>query len=175
LHQAVGINSRLDTLQAAVLNVKLGHLEDWTEKRRQNAARYEQLFSSTGLDQFLRLPSVASGCDHVWNQYTIRVPEGQRDALRLFLSATVIGTEVYYPVPLHLQECFRSLGYVEGGLPHTELAASEVLSLPIFPELAAREQQAVVDRIGQFFRRAAVNSLDNGTAFDVSASSLSNV
>ncbi|MFO0872153.1 MAG: DegT/DnrJ/EryC1/StrS family aminotransferase [Pirellulales bacterium] len=156
-HRVVGINSRLDTLQAAVLNVKLRHLDAWTQARRDNAARYQQLFRTAGLDDLLTLPTENPLCGHVWNQFTIRVPHGRRDSIRARLQQRGIGSEVYYPVPLHLQQCFASLGYQPGDLPHTERAAAEVLSLPIFPELTASEQQRVVDVLTDIVgeRRAA--------------------
>lgn len=149
-HRVVGINSRLDTMQAAVLYVKLRWLEHWTSRRIENAARYFELFVDAGLDRQFGLPEPLDR-GHVWNQFTIRVPHGRRDALRQHLTAAHIGSEVYYPVPLHQQECFRSLGYGPGDLKETERAAAEVLSLPIFPELTAAEQQLVVRRIGDFF------------------------
>jgi dTDP-4-amino-4,6-dideoxygalactose transaminase len=150
-HHVVGINSRLDTLQAAVLNVKLAHLDDWTAARQANATRYGELFAASRLDHVVGLPSVSAGRRHVWNQYVIRVPEGRRDALRAHLTERKIGTEIYYPVPLHLQVCFASLGYGPGSLPETERAALETLALPIFPELTPAEQQAVVREIAAFF------------------------
>jgi dTDP-4-amino-4,6-dideoxygalactose transaminase len=157
-HQMVGINSRLDSLQAAVLNVKLGRLEQWTQRRRENAARYAELMQSTGLDTLVALPESDSRCQHVWNQYTIRVPGGRRDSVKAQLAATGVGTEIYYPVPLHLQKCFQSLGYGPGSLPHTERAAREVLSLPIFPELTAAEQETVVVRLGESLRSPATKA-----------------
>ena len=150
-HKVVGINSRLDSFQAAVLNVKLPHLDRWTELRRANAARYGELFAEAGLDRILTLPKALANCRHVWNQYVIRVPGGRRDALRESMSKAKIGTEIYYPLGLHDQECFRYLGYKPGDLPETERAAREVLALPIFPELTAEEQQLVVSRIAEFF------------------------
>lgn len=149
-HQAVGINSRLDSLQAAALNVKLTRLADWTRARRDHAARYTELFAAADLDAVLDLPMAREDGEHVWNQYTIRVPGDRRDALRAHLAEAGIGSEVYYPVPLHLQTCFASLGYETGSLPETERAAAEVLSLPIFPELTAQEQQRVVGEIARF-------------------------
>lgn len=149
-HQLVGINSRLDSLQAAALNVKLTRLADWTRARHDNAARYTELFAAADLDAVLDLPAAPSDGDHTWNQYTIRVPGGGRDALRAHLAAAGIGSEIYYPVPLHLQACFASLGYEAGSLPETERAAEEVLSLPIFPELTLEEQRRVVREIGRF-------------------------
>ncbi|MFT5523743.1 MAG: dTDP-4-amino-4,6-dideoxygalactose transaminase [Pirellulaceae bacterium] len=151
-HSVVGINSRLDTIQAAVLNVKIKHLAKWSEQRRANAARYGSLMQTTGIDQWLTLPADLPNSDHVWNQFTVRVPAGCRDALRNFLGEAKIGSEVYYPVPLHQQECFASLGYETGSFPETDRAAAEVLSLPIFPELMIAEQQAVIDRIAQYQR-----------------------
>jgi dTDP-4-amino-4,6-dideoxygalactose transaminase len=148
-HKVVGINSRLDTIQAAVLLVKLARLEKWTQARAQHAARYDQLLSRRGLDLLAGLPSAAAGCDHIWNQYTIRIPGSRRDAVKAELAKMQVGSEIYYPVPLHLQECFRSLGYGPGTLPHTERAAQEVLSLPVFPELTAAEQELVVERLGE--------------------------
>ena len=150
-HQVVGINSRLDTLQAAVLNVKLPHLDTWSAERQANAARYGELFREYGLDRVLALPVTIAGGRHVWNQYTVRVPDGRRDALRAYLAERRIGTEIYYPVPLHLQPCFRDLGYAAGNLPESERAAAESLALPIFPELTAEEQRTVVAAISEFF------------------------
>ena len=150
-HQVMGINSRLDTLQAAVLNVKLPHLDRWTQARQHLADRYTDLFSSCGLDRVLKLPRTSTHRRHVWNQYIVRVPDGRRDALRQHLTDRKIGTEIYYPVPLHLQQCFAYLGYREGDLPETERAAAETLALPIFPELTAAEQELVVREIAAFF------------------------
>jgi dTDP-4-amino-4,6-dideoxygalactose transaminase len=151
-HSVVGINSRLDTIQAAVLNIKLAQLGHWTAKRQENAARYDQLFAEHGLGKHLTLPQSPPHQYHVWNQYTIRVPGGQRDELRNHLTHANCGSEIYYPVPLHLQECFQPLGYERGSLPETEKAAEEVMSLPIFPELTAEEQQLVVERISDFLQ-----------------------
>jgi dTDP-4-amino-4,6-dideoxygalactose transaminase len=151
-HQVIGINSRLDSIQAAVLNVKLAKLGEWSAQRSDNARRYNELFKSAGLDGQIELPQADPRCHHVWNQYTIRVPGGRRDAVKAQLAAAGVGSEVYYPVPLHLQKCFQSLGYGTGSLPHTEKAAREVLSLPIFPELTAGEQETVVARLGDAVR-----------------------
>ena len=150
-HQVVGINSRLASVQAAVLNVKITQLPLWTAARQENAARYSEMFTTARLNTQLALPADSAAYGHAWNQYTMRVPEGQRDELRQHLADARIGTEIYYPIPLHLQRCFRELGYHQGSLPETERAAAEVLSLPIFPELTAGEQQAVVDRIAEFY------------------------
>lgn len=152
-HALVGINSRLDTLQAAVLNIKLRHLDAWGAARRENAQRYHKLLTEAGLDHVLALPATDAPCEHVWNQYTVRIPHGKRDAIRAQLSAAGVGTEIYYPLPLHMQECFKDLGYVPGDLPETEQAAQEVLSLPIFPELTAREQEYVVEQLAAACRR----------------------
>ncbi len=150
-HQVVGINSRLDSLQAAVLRVKLPHLDAWTTARQVNAARYQQLFAEYDLDGHVAVPGDESRGRHVWNQFVIRAPGGQRDALRKHLAACGVGTEIYYPVPLHMQQCFEYLGWRKGDLPQTELAAEETLALPIFPELTEEEQQTVVGRIAEFF------------------------
>lgn len=152
-HSLLGINSRLDTLQAAALNIKLPHLESWAAARRENAARYTKQLTAAGLDKVLTLPATHQACLHVWNQYTIRIPGGKRDAIRAALGAAGVGSEIYYPLPLHLQECFASLGYQMGDLPETERAASEVLSLPIFPELTAEEQAYVVEQLANACRQ----------------------
>ena len=146
-HKVVGINSRLDTIQAAVLDVKLKHLEAWTSQRSHNAAQYDVQLAAKNLHEVIGLPHASSDCDHVWNQYTLRIPGGRRDAVKAALAEVGIGSEVYYPVPLHLQECFKALGYGPGTLPETERAAREVLSIPIFPELTAAELTAVVNRL----------------------------
>lgn len=150
-HKLVGINSRLDTIQAAILNVKIAHLDEYTSARKRNAARYDQMFAACGLTETIGLPVKMQNALHVWNQYGIRVTEGHRDALRKHLTAQGIGNEVYYPVALHQQECFRDLGYSDGSLPHTEQACKEILHLPIYPELTEREQDAVVDGIVEYF------------------------
>ncbi len=150
-HQIVGINSRLDTLQAAVLNVKLPRLEGWADRRRANAELYHQMFQESGLSRVLTLPRCLPERRHVWNQYIIRVPNGRRDALRQYLAQAKVGTEIYYPISLHQQECFRALGYGEGSLPESERAAKETLALPIFPELERVEIETVVLRIAEFF------------------------
>ncbi len=163
-HQVVGINSRLDTFQAAVLNVKMTQIDRWNSLRQQHAAHYHQLFSDAGLDQRIDLPVAMPGCHHVWNQYTIRVPDGERDALRAHLAEAKIGSEIYYPVPLHRQECFETLSYGMGSLPETEQAAAEVLSLPVFPELSEVQQESVVKRIAHYYtRRSAFGSVSPPT------------
>lgn len=155
-HKLVGINSRLDTIQAAVLNVKLAHLQSYSNARQKNANRYAELFVSSGLTQWIELPYHAPEALHVWNQYGIRVPSGLRDALRKHLSDCGIGNEVYYPIPLHQQECFRELGYTDGCLPQTEKAAKEILHLPIYPDLTENEQDAVVKSIERFYASASL-------------------
>ncbi len=151
-HHVVGINSRLDALQAAILRVKLKHLEAWTEARRCNAARYDSLFADAGLRGIVA-PGKDASCRHIYNQYTIRCPE--RDSLIAYLKAAGVGSEVYYPVPLHLQECFSYLGHAVGDFPVSEVAAGEVLSLPIYPELTAEMQHYVVAQITEFYRQAS--------------------
>lgn len=150
-HHAVGGNFRLDALQAAVLRVKARHLAQWTEARQRNAARYRQLFAGAGLEE-VGLPVEAPGRDHIYNQFVVRVRD--RDRLRAWLSARGIGTEVYYPVPFHLQPCFADLGWREGDFPQAEAAARDTLALPIFGELTAAEQERVVDAIAAFYGRA---------------------
>ncbi len=144
-HTRIGGNFRLDALQAAVLRVKLPHLEDWSEGRRRNAERYDRLFRESRAADRITLPTRAPGCRHIFNQYTIRVPN--RDAVRANLDAAGIGTEVYYPVPFHLQECFASLGHRRGDFPVSEQIAAETLALPIYPELTEAQQAQVVDGV----------------------------
>ncbi|MCI0358933.1 MAG: DegT/DnrJ/EryC1/StrS family aminotransferase [Planctomycetaceae bacterium] len=157
-HKVVGINSRLDTIQAAVLNVKLARLAQWADQRKVNARRYHDLLTAAGLAGLVVLPHGEPHCEHVWNQYTIRITAGRRDAVKAQLADAGVGSEIYYPVPLHLQDCFRPLGYKSGSLPETERAAKEVLSLPIFPELTAAEQQTVVARLGDIVARPAAKA-----------------
>ena len=149
-HSLIGINSRLDSYQAAVLNVKLPHLDDWTSLRQQNADRYAELFRDSELDELLGLPVTLPNRRHVWNQYVIRVPNGLRDRMRQELADAKIGTEIYYPLGLHEQECFQYLGYAPESLPETHRATREVVALPIYPELTAREQVYVVEHIKAF-------------------------
>ena len=152
LHESVGINSRLDALQAAVLQIKMKHLDQWTEGRRRNAERYRQLFAQTKHADRVVLPPTLSGNFHVYNQFTVRAP--RRDELRSFLKETGIGTEVYYPVPMHLQNCYRDLGHQKGEFPLSEQAAEEVMSIPIYAELTETQQSYVVEMIAEFYRRA---------------------
>ena len=150
-HDLVGANFRIDALQAAILRVKLPHLEGWTAARRRNAERYQTLFETAGLEGQVTLPARSADSTHIYNQFVIRVPE--RDRLRAHLQSSGIGTEVYYPVPLHLQPCFRELGYRSGSFPAAEAAAREVLALPIYGELTGAQQARVVDEICRFFER----------------------
>lgn len=147
-HHMVGYNSRLDALQAAILRAKLPHLADWAKARQERAAQYDFLLG--GLSELL-LPDRVPDRTHIFHQYTIRVASSKRDALRAYLAERGIGTEVYYPLPLHLQPCFRHLGYREGDLPESERASREVLSLPMFPELSEEELECVAGEIKRFF------------------------
>lgn len=153
-HDEVGWNSRIDAIQAAVLEVKLRYLPKWNERRRTLASRYDELFRSAGLTatttaEGIVLPITDPRAVHVFHQYTIRAP--RRDALREHLTARKIGSEIYYPLPLHMQTSLSNLGYSKGDFPVTELAAHEVLSLPIYPELREDEQETVVDAIRSFY------------------------
>lgn len=148
-HKWVGLNSRLDGFQGAILRVKLPHLDDWSAQRKQNADNYRRLFQDAGLTEQIGLPFEREGVRHIYNQFVVRVA-GRRDELRTFLSDSDIGTDIYYPIPLHLQECFKYLGYRQGDLPESEKAAAETLALPIFPELREEQQQYVVAKIAEF-------------------------
>ena len=147
-HEEVGINGRLDALQAAVLGVKLGHLDEWNRRRRERAARYEALFAASKVADRVIRPALPAGEEHVFHQYTIRVP--RRDQLQERLQEEGVGTAVYYPVPLHRQKCFADLPGLPESLPVTERLAAEVLSLPIYPELGDEQQDYVVERIEAF-------------------------
>ncbi|MCA1565426.1 MAG: DegT/DnrJ/EryC1/StrS family aminotransferase [Acidobacteria bacterium] len=149
LHTEIGINSRLDALQAAVLRVKLPHLDGWSQARRERAETYSLLLTNAHLRFNLRAPFIRENVRHIFHQYVVRVPE-HRDALVEHLRAHGVGVKIYYPVPLHMQECFRYLGYREGALPEAERAARETLALPIYPELRLEQQQYVVDTLGRF-------------------------
>ncbi|MEX0819801.1 MAG: DegT/DnrJ/EryC1/StrS family aminotransferase [Pirellulaceae bacterium] len=151
VHRVVGINSRLDTLQAAALCVKVKHLDRWTEARRQHAAWYHESFANAGFTNDIALPVDDADGKHVWNQFTIRVPHGRRDDLRSYLAEQRIASEIYYPIPLHQQVCFGHVDYAIGSLEETERAATEVLSLPVFPDLTVEQQQRVVDGITDYF------------------------
>jgi dTDP-4-amino-4,6-dideoxygalactose transaminase len=156
-HDEIGWNSRLDTIQAAILEVKLRHLPEWTRQRQSRAARYDELFRATGLTagtaaHGIVLPYTDPRGTHVFHQYVIRV--SRRDALRQFLSERQIGSEIYYPLPLHLQDSLSELGYKRGDFPISEQAAEEVLALPMFPELRDDEIETVVNAIADFYAAA---------------------
>ncbi len=151
-HKYVGLNSRLDGFQGAVLRVKLPHLETWTRQRRANANNYGRLFAERFQPDQITLPVERENGRHIYNQYVIRVP-GRRGELRAHLTEKGIGTDIYYPVPLHLQECFAYLGYAAGDMPESERAARETLALPIFPELGLERQAYVVGMIYGFFNK----------------------
>jgi dTDP-4-amino-4,6-dideoxygalactose transaminase len=151
-HKMVGGNFRLDTIQAAVLQVKLRHLDDWTARRQEHAAYYDQAFRTAGLcDELIQTPPVVQS-RHIFNQYVIRC--SQRDAVRDHLKQCQVGTEIYYPVPMHLQECFAGLGHKGGDFPESEAAADSTLALPIYPELSVAQQQRVVDAVAAYYRSA---------------------
>jgi len=147
-HPVVGYNARLDEIQAAILRIKLKRLPQWTERRRALARRYEELLAGSGV----RTPELPAGERHVMYAYVVRVPDGKRDALRAHLTERGIGTQVHYPVPIHLQEAARFLGYKVGDLPVTERLAGEVLSIPMYPELTDTQQQHVTSSIREFMR-----------------------
>ena len=150
-HKRVGGNFRLDAIQAAVLRVKLPHLSSWTAGRRANADRYRRLFEQHGLASLVTLPVEPPGYFHIYNQFIVRVPD--RNRVRAYLTAQGIGTEIYYPVPFHLQECFASLGYAGGDFPEAEAAADSTLALPIYGELTEEQQDAVVRTLADALRQ----------------------
>jgi dTDP-4-amino-4,6-dideoxygalactose transaminase len=151
-HSVIGGNFRFDSLQAAIVTVKLRHLDAWTAGRQSNAARYRRLFEAAGLTAagLVQLPYEVPGNRHIYNQFVIRVP--RRDALQAYLREQKIGNEVYYPVPLHLQKCFADLGHREGDFPASEAAANETLALPIYPELSDQQAEWIVECIGRFLK-----------------------
>ncbi len=151
-HQVTGINSRLDSLQAAALAVKQRHLEPWCQARVERAKSYHRLFTETSLlgDKVLRIPPQTANRSHVFNNYVVSVR--RRDQLKQFLAEQGIQSEVYYPLPLHLQPCFAALGYKKGDFPQAELAAKEVLALPLYPELTLEQQETVVEALKEFYR-----------------------
>ena len=151
-HRLVGGNFRLDALQAAVLRVKLPHLDAWTAARRRNADRYRDLFRQAGLIDRVVLPIEAPGRSHVYNQFVVRVPN--RDRVKAQLAEAGVGTAIYYPVPFHLQECFGSLGYADGAFPNAEAAARETLALPIYGELTPDQQHHVVASMARALDRS---------------------
>jgi len=144
-HQIVGTNSRLDSLQAAILRAKLPHLDEWIAARQEIATAYDEALADV---EGITTPFRADDRTHIYHQYTVRVANGQRDEVQKHLKEQGIGTMIYYPRPLHLQECFAELGYREGQFPVTEAACSEVLSLPVFPELTADERSTVASALG---------------------------
>ncbi|HMS41434.1 MAG TPA: DegT/DnrJ/EryC1/StrS family aminotransferase [Pyrinomonadaceae bacterium] len=149
-HKWVGLNSRLDGFQGAVLRGKLPHLDSWSDKRKQNADYYRQLFTDAGLTEEIILPLERENVRHIYNQFIIKISK-KRDELKQFLAENEIGTDIYYPVSLHLQECFEYLGYKSGDFPESERASRETLAIPIFPELKSEQQEYVVEKIAQFF------------------------
>ena len=151
-HKLIGGNFRLDALQAAVVSAKLPHLDDWTAARQRNARKYNELFAAVGLP--IRPPAVVVE-RHIFNQYVIRVSE--RDQLQAFLKQKGVGTEVYYPVPLHRQECFAYLGHAAGAFPESEQAAEQTLALPVYPELTDSQARYVVDCVCEFFEQTATS------------------
>jgi len=148
-HHVIGGNFRIDEIQAAVLRVKFRHLEDWHAARQRNAAYYDRAFAAAGTAARVATPTARPVCRHIYNQYVIRVPD--RDRLRTYLGEQGVGTEIYYPVPLHMQQCFAYLGYRPGDCPEAARAAGETLALPIYPELEERQLQYVVDTIAGFY------------------------
>jgi dTDP-4-amino-4,6-dideoxygalactose transaminase len=150
-HPFIGGNFRIDELQAAVLNVKFEHLDSWTAARQRNAAFYDAAFARADLGGAVQTPPRARSGRHIYNQYVLRVRD--RNPLRQHLMAAGVGTEIYYPVPLHLQKCFAYLGHTSGAFPESERAAEETLALPIYPELTQDQMQYVVDAIADFYRR----------------------
>jgi dTDP-4-amino-4,6-dideoxygalactose transaminase len=150
VYEWIGLNSRLDALQAAVLRVKIEHLDAWTEGRQKNAAHYSQKFAELGVPVTLPRPA-AYQTRHIYNQYTLLCP--RRDELRQALAAKQIGTEVYYPLPLHMQQCFADLGYKTGDFPVSERCAREALSLPIYPELTNEDLDCVAAAVAEFYEK----------------------
>jgi dTDP-4-amino-4,6-dideoxygalactose transaminase len=150
-HALIGGNFRIDELQAAVLNIKLRHLDGWSAARQRNASFYDRAFARAGCGPAVQTPLALPGGRHIYNQYVIRTRD--RDALRAHLTAQGVGTEIYYPVPLHLQQCFAYLGGKPGQFPHAEQAAQQTLALPIYPELTETQLQYVVDTIATYYRR----------------------
>ena len=151
-HDEIGINSRLDALQAAILDIKLKRLETWNEERRKIADYYRLLFKTNGINEFITAPVELDGNYHIYHQYVVRV-KSKRDELMEFLNAEGFAVRVYYPLPLHLQPCFSYLGYKKGDFPVSEQLADEVLALPVFPGLKESEQEALVSKMKEFFRK----------------------
>lgn len=151
-HEVTGLNSRLDSLQATVLSVKLKYLEIWCGQRIERAAQYHELFRQSGLlgNGLKGIPPLRADMSHMFNNYVIRA--GRRDELKQFLAERRIQSEIYYPLPLHLQKCFAGLSYKQGDFPQAEIAACEVLALPLYPELTSAQQETVVGTINEFYR-----------------------
>ena len=139
-------------MQAAILDIKLRHLDEWNEQRRKSAEYYKLLFKAKGLHEFLSVPEELPGNVHIWHQYVVRVKD-RRDELMAFLEDKGVSARVYYPLPLHLQPCFRYLGYKEGDLPVSEELSREVMALPVYPGLTQSEQEEVAVRIAEFFTK----------------------
>lgn len=156
-HIEVGMNSRLDSLQAAVLRVKLKRLDDWSEARQRNADHYAEMFRREGILDTIVLPKIGPNRRHVFNQYCIRVRQGHRDQMMQQLKARKIGCAVYYPKPLHLQKCFKSLGYRPGQFPEAEAASRDILALPSYPELPANHQVRIVAAVSDICKELRVN------------------
>ena len=150
-HDEIGINSRLDAIQAAVLDIKLKYLESWNEERIKIADYYKLLFKASGLREFVTPPEVLEGSRHIYHQYVVRV-NSRRDELMNFMNENGFSVRVYYPLSLHLQPCFKYLGYKEGSFPVSEQLTREVLALPVFPGLEPSEQEQIVDCMKKFFR-----------------------
>jgi dTDP-4-amino-4,6-dideoxygalactose transaminase len=164
-HQEIGMNSRLDALQAAVLSIKLRHLDSWSNARQRNAAWYDEFFTAHGAADSsvpvdagglpLRFPKAPVAGRHIYNQYVIRVPARIRDAVRDELTKRKIGTEIYYPLCLHMQECFRFLGYQKGVFPHSERAALETIAMPIYGELTEAQRHWVAESVVETVKKLA--------------------
>ena len=153
-HKYLGWNARIDAIHAAILRVKLPYAEGWIEGRRAAAKRYDAMIESVNLNGFFQRPVVEPTGRHSFNQYTVRVPAGHRDAVVKYLKAENIGCEVYYPLPLHLQECVATLGHADGDFPHSEAAAKAVLSLPMFPEITEAQQRRAIDVCAAYVRQS---------------------
>jgi dTDP-4-amino-4,6-dideoxygalactose transaminase len=151
VHKYIGINGRLDALQALVLDIKLQYLDGWAEKRRANARAYSELFRQKNLEEFIAGPVESAGRRHVFNQFVVRAQN--RDGLLRHLQQNGVGCAVYYPLPLHLQECFSFLGYRQGEFPESERASRETLALPVFPELSESQMSYVAEQIEAFYRK----------------------
>ena len=150
-YEILGVNSRLDAIQTAILRVKLQYLDAWTNSRRGNVERYRELSTAYGIQEEVNLPAEPGHCRHVFNQFTVRVKK--RDALRQYLQEHGVPTEIYYPFPLHLQPAFKYLGYKTGSMPQSELASAEVLSLPVFAEITSDQQELVISQIAKFYSK----------------------